>query len=318
MNVLFVCTGNLCRSPMGELLAGAYLAGTSVTASSAGTLGLASHVIDPNSARVLEKARIAWNGDADASLPTCISPAAIAGFRSRRLTLDIAAGSDLILCFEKRQIEQVVTLCPSCVRRVFLLTRFARICSLCAERGLVTGWTVADRLRSIIDESPLVLPLVQPAGDIADPRWLAGRRTKRCTRFSAVSRSGVSRPESDRNRQEPTQTDADSPRLLHAAGYPLYPPGMLIAMAYSNDVFPSTQRSARKPQEEIVARATPAGCGLPLDRRTAVRRLGMTLSQARPSCSSECHSWRLPVRQASSGRRRRTAGCFARAAETGG
>ena len=169
MNVLFVCTGNLCRSPMGELLAGAYLAGTSVTASSAGTLGLASHVIDPNSALVLEKARIVWNGDADASLPACISPAAIAGFRSRRLTLDIAAGSDLILCFEKRQIEQVVTLCPSCVRRVFLLTRFARICSLCAERGLVTGWTVADRLRSIIDESPLVMPLVQPAGDIADP-----------------------------------------------------------------------------------------------------------------------------------------------------
>ncbi|MEE1324742.1 MAG: low molecular weight phosphatase family protein [Bifidobacteriaceae bacterium] len=169
MNILFVCTGNLCRSPMGELLTGVYLAGTSVTVSSAGTRGLAAHVIDPNSARVLEEARILWNGDADASLPTRISPAAIAGFRSQRLTLDIAADSDLILCFENRQIEQVTTLYPGCVRRVFLLTQFARICSLCAERGLVTGWTVADRLRSIIDGSPLVMPLVQSAGNIADP-----------------------------------------------------------------------------------------------------------------------------------------------------
>lgn len=169
VNILFVCTGNICRSPMGELLAGAYLTDTSVTASSAGTLGLASHAIDPNSARVLEEARIAWNGGADASLPTRISPAMIAGFRSRRLTADIAAGSDLILCFEKRQTERVVTLCPGCSRRAFLLTQFARICSLCAERGRVTGWTVTERLRSVIDEAPMIMPSVPPVENIADP-----------------------------------------------------------------------------------------------------------------------------------------------------
>lgn len=40
MHIMFVCTGNICRSPMGELLMTHYLNGTTVQVSSAGTRGL--------------------------------------------------------------------------------------------------------------------------------------------------------------------------------------------------------------------------------------------------------------------------------------
>ena len=50
MHIMFVCTGNICRSPMGELLLTRYLSGTTVQVSSAGTHGLPMHQIDPNSA----------------------------------------------------------------------------------------------------------------------------------------------------------------------------------------------------------------------------------------------------------------------------
>ena len=52
MHIMFVCTGNICRSPMGELLMTHYLNGTTVQVSSAGTRGLPMHPIDPSSGRL--------------------------------------------------------------------------------------------------------------------------------------------------------------------------------------------------------------------------------------------------------------------------
>ena len=43
MHIMFVCTGNICRSPMGELLMSRYLANTTVQVTSAGTRGLPMH-----------------------------------------------------------------------------------------------------------------------------------------------------------------------------------------------------------------------------------------------------------------------------------
>ena len=58
MHIMFVCTGNICRSPMGELLLTRYLSGTTVQVSSAGTHGLPMHQIDPNSALLMESVGI--------------------------------------------------------------------------------------------------------------------------------------------------------------------------------------------------------------------------------------------------------------------
>lgn len=84
MHIMFVCTGNICRSPMGELLLTRYLEGTTVQVSSAGTHGLPMHQIDPSSARMMDSVGIESSG-----------------FRSRRLTGQMASDADLILCFEK-------------------------------------------------------------------------------------------------------------------------------------------------------------------------------------------------------------------------
>lgn len=53
MHIMFVCTGNICRSPMGELLLTRYLDGTTVQVSSAGTRGLPRCQMDPSSARLM-------------------------------------------------------------------------------------------------------------------------------------------------------------------------------------------------------------------------------------------------------------------------
>ena len=152
MHIMFVCTGNICRSPMGELLLTHYLEGTTVRVSSAGTYGLPMHQIDPSSARMMASVGIESSG-----------------FRSRRLTSQMAADADLILCFEKSQRKDIVTLAPTAVRYTFLLPDFANMCKYCAGNGIVKGLTIQERLQSVIDMSSIIRPMLPEAQDIEDP-----------------------------------------------------------------------------------------------------------------------------------------------------
>ncbi|MGO5363998.1 MULTISPECIES: arsenate reductase/protein-tyrosine-phosphatase family protein [unclassified Bifidobacterium] len=152
MRVMFVCTGNICRSPMGELLLSRYLADTSIEVSSAGTKGLPGHPIDPSSATLMSSVGI------DSSV-----------FRSRRLTRDMANATDLILCFEASQRREIVTLAPAVVRRTFVITEFAALCAYCADHGMVKGRTIQERLWSVEEAAPIVRPLLLPSPDIEDP-----------------------------------------------------------------------------------------------------------------------------------------------------
>lgn len=81
MKVLFVCTGNICRSPMGELMFPLFFHDDSVTADSAGVLGLVNSPIDPSSERLMNQDGI------DASV-----------FRSKRITPQIAMSSGNSCC----------------------------------------------------------------------------------------------------------------------------------------------------------------------------------------------------------------------------
>ena len=152
MRVMFVCTGNICRSPMGELLLSRYLADTSIEVSSAGTKGLPGHPIDPSSATLMSSVGI------DSS-----------AFRSRRLTRDMANATNLILCFEASQRREIVTLAPAVVRRTFVITEFAALCAYCADHGMVKGRTIQERLWSVAVAAPIVRPLLPPSPDIEDP-----------------------------------------------------------------------------------------------------------------------------------------------------
>jgi protein-tyrosine phosphatase len=154
MHIMFVCTGNICRSPMGELLLAKYLEDTSLTVSSAGTHGLPQHKIDPSSGKLMASAGI------DPSR-----------FLSRRLTAAMAEEADLILCFEKKHRQSVAALSPAATSRTFLLNDFAALSAYADTHSLVRGQSVQQRLESIISAAPLIgpkLPQTQTP-EIADP-----------------------------------------------------------------------------------------------------------------------------------------------------
>ena len=152
MRILFVCTGNICRSPMGELLLPRFLPDPAITTDSAGTRGLPQHPIDPNSARVLAHAQI----DTSAS-------------RSKRITPQIANDADLILGFEPHHVSEVVALAPRKTQRTFLLTDFANICAYCAQHGLLSGTARSQRLLSAAMQASLIRPMLPAPQAIADP-----------------------------------------------------------------------------------------------------------------------------------------------------
>ncbi|MBT1166988.1 low molecular weight phosphatase family protein [Bifidobacterium simiarum] len=154
MHIMFVCTGNICRSPMGELLMAAYLSNTSIHVSSAGTHGLPSELMDKSSAKLMRSVGI--------------NPYE---FRSRRLTPELAESADLILCFEKSQRKDIVTIAPTAVKYTFLLPDFANMCEYCKTNGLVSGLTIQERLESVIDSAAMIRPAVPEAADIEDPHY---------------------------------------------------------------------------------------------------------------------------------------------------
>lgn len=152
MKVLFVCTGNICRSPMGELMFPLFFHDGSITTDSAGVQGLIDNPIDPSSARLMQQDGID-----------------VSAFRSKRLTPQLAMSSDLILCFTEHQRKKIVELAPRMRSRTFLLTDFADLCAYCAKNGLIAGSTIGDRLDAALANASLVRPMLPPAHDIDDP-----------------------------------------------------------------------------------------------------------------------------------------------------
>ncbi|OBB75583.1 protein tyrosine phosphatase [Mycolicibacterium monacense] len=114
MHILFVCTGNICRSPIAERLAVAYARDRvpGFSASSAGTRAIIDHSIHREAALVLE----ALGG-------------ASADFAARRLTAKISADADLILTMTKAHRDRVLEIAPNQLNRTFTLSEAAGLVS---------------------------------------------------------------------------------------------------------------------------------------------------------------------------------------------
>jgi glycine hydroxymethyltransferase len=112
--ILFVCSGNLCRSPMAagllrKLLQDEGIHGIEVH--SAGTLGIQG---DPASQHAVTACREAYGAD-------------LSRHRSKGIDAAMLQRADLILCMAGRHLEAVRRLLPECAGRSFLLKAYASV-----------------------------------------------------------------------------------------------------------------------------------------------------------------------------------------------
>lgn len=111
--ILTVCTGNICRSPLAEQLLRARLADLDPRISSAGTRGLPSAVMTPEAAHLA------------AALGVGVEESA--SHRSRFLVERHLTSPDLILTMTRDHRRAVAELAPSRLRSTFTIREFARI-----------------------------------------------------------------------------------------------------------------------------------------------------------------------------------------------
>ncbi|MGK2880797.1 MAG: low molecular weight phosphatase family protein [Mycobacterium sp.] len=135
LHVLFVCTGNICRSPLAERFTAAYVAHAQVadlTSSSAGTRALIGRPMHAEAAMVLA----GLGGDASE-------------FVARQINAKIATRADLVLTMTQAHRDRVLELAPRRLNMTFTLSEASR---LAAEFG---AQTVADlaALRPRLDTS---------------------------------------------------------------------------------------------------------------------------------------------------------------------
>ncbi len=164
MRLLFVCTGNICRSPLAERLAAALAedalgpGAAAVHVRSAGTEALDGKGMDARSAAALHK----LGGDP-------------AGFTARTVTPAMVYGADLILTMTRRHRRLVLAQAPRALRRTFTLPEAADLLSGADLTGIRQ------------------LPLGQRAAELAE-RLNAGRARRRPVEaddvFDPIGQSG--------------------------------------------------------------------------------------------------------------------------------
>lgn len=155
LHVLFVCTGNICRSPTAERLAAAYCAQFEVPGvkiSSAGTRAVIASPIHRSAVTVLEE----LGGDAS-------------GFAARQLTPRVLSDIDLVVTMTRAHRDSVLEVAPRLLRRTFTLTEASH---LAAEPKTRTVADLAElRPRLVADDLP---DIVDPIGQSADIFTMVG------------------------------------------------------------------------------------------------------------------------------------------------
>ncbi|MBN9737953.1 MULTISPECIES: low molecular weight phosphatase family protein [unclassified Pseudonocardia] len=158
--VLVVCTGNICRSPAGELLMRHLLVGRlggraagRVEVSSAGVRAVVGHGMHP-----LSRAQLApWGLDSRAD-----------GFVARQLDDAVVDGVDLVLGANVRHRSAVLERHPELLDRTFALREFARLSAAVDAASLPSD--LVGRGRALVEAARALRGTVPPADDtVPDP-----------------------------------------------------------------------------------------------------------------------------------------------------
>lgn len=123
VHLLFVCTGNICRSPTAERLTAAYAAAlpdpARLTASSAGTHAVYGSAMEPNAELVLTS--LGGSGQ---------------GFRARQISPEIVAEADLVLTMTQQHRTSVLNASPRHLARTFTLLEANALAAEVPREGL--------------------------------------------------------------------------------------------------------------------------------------------------------------------------------------
>jgi protein-tyrosine phosphatase len=146
--ILFVCTGNLCRSALAEwYLRGRGIADLSVA--SAGVYAPAGYPMDPPTAQALRE--LGGSG---------------AGHLSRRLAVEQVRDADLVLTAAAGHRDDVLRLVPAALHRTFAIREFLRLAASTVDRP-------ADPVAAVAviagQRGRVPAPAGEYADDIGDP-----------------------------------------------------------------------------------------------------------------------------------------------------
>jgi protein-tyrosine phosphatase len=174
--VLFVCTGNICRSPMAERLLLSRLGSQdAVLVESAGTAALVGWPMDAPSATALRE----LGGDPS-------------GHAGQRLSAEQVRAADLVLTAETAHRSAVLALEPMAFRRTFTMREFARLGAGLAPLATPPGPEVLRaRVAAVADQRGQAEPAEPGADDVGDPFGAAIETARGCAAQIAQAVDGV-------------------------------------------------------------------------------------------------------------------------------
>ncbi|CAN5138261.1 protein-tyrosine-phosphatase [soil metagenome] len=161
MHILFVCTGNICRSPTGERLtrafAAAYLPDPSqLTAASVGTRAVVDHPMERNAERVLA----GLGGDGQC-------------FAARQIDRPDVEGADIVLTMTRDHRRVVLNATPRALPRTFTVREACSLLSLIDTAALPTPSELTLRGRALVAQMArqraLRPAVIDDSDDIPDP-----------------------------------------------------------------------------------------------------------------------------------------------------
>ncbi|MFC4531703.1 hypothetical protein [Sphaerisporangium dianthi] len=173
--ILFVCTGNICRSPMAERLTRAALGPCpALEVASAGTHALADEPMSRHASAVLAE----LGGDPG-------------GFRARALSAELIERADLVLAAAVEHRAHAVAMYPAAAGRVFTIAEFGTLAQAVPAASLPGHGghgSLAPRARALVAEVAALRGLVRVDRlEIGDPYGRPARAYRAAGRRIAAS-----------------------------------------------------------------------------------------------------------------------------------